>query len=81
MTVIPEAALAAIRESITTVVKKEPSAVTMDSGLAGFRPRPGMMRLQRLQNIIGAGNFGLARRVLDVERLHHAVLDQHGITL
>src|SRR5262245_57061119 len=33
---------------------------------------------ERLQNIIGAGNLRLTRRVLDVEGLHHAVLDQHG---
>ena len=35
-----------------------------------------MTRLQRLQNVIGAGNFRLARRVLDIERFDHAVLDQ-----
>jgi len=31
--------------------------------------------------IIGAGDFGLAGRVFDVEGLHHAVVDHHGIAL
>ena len=34
---------------------------------------------EALQQIVGAGDVGLAGRVLDVERLHHAVLDHHRI--
>src|SRR5690349_17511563 len=36
---------------------------------------------QLLEQRGGAGDVGLAGGVLDVERLHHAVLDQHGVTL
>src|SRR5256885_619898 len=38
-------------------------------------------RSQPLEQILRAGNVDLAGRVLDVERLHHAVLDDHGIAL
>src|SRR6266849_5410759 len=37
--------------------------------------------LQRLQHRVGAGNLDLAGDLLDIERLHRAVLDQHRITL
>src|SRR6266478_2751314 len=35
--------------------------------------------LQALEQIVGAGHVGFAGRVLDVERLHHAVVDHHGV--
>jgi hypothetical protein len=60
--------------------KKEPLTRLAMKRLATLC-RNGRGRLERLQNIVGAGNFRLARRILDVERLHHAVLDQHGVTL
>src|SRR4029077_8918499 len=51
------------------------------------RPRPGSIRgrpapdnaLQLLEKRVGARGFGLAGRFLDIELLHHAILDQHGI--
>src|SRR5438105_1503578 len=38
-------------------------------------------RSQRLEQRGGARDVGLAGRVLDGERLHHAVLDYHAVTL
>jgi hypothetical protein len=61
-------------------LKKEPLTQLAVKRLATLC-RKGREFLQHLQNIVGAGNFRLARRVLDVERLHHAVLDQHSVTL
>src|SRR4051812_9371438 len=37
--------------------------------------------LQALQQILRAGNLRFAGRVLDVKRLHHAVVDHHGVAL
>src|SRR5216683_1864166 len=37
--------------------------------------------LQRLQHCVGAGHLDLAGHLLDIERLHGAVLDQHRIAL
>src|SRR6266851_8874040 len=37
--------------------------------------------LQLLEQGVAAGDLDLARRFLDIELLHHAVLDQHGIAL
>src|SRR3954452_13910620 len=34
-----------------------------------------------LEQRVAAGDLDLARRFLDVELLHHAVLDQHGVAL
>src|SRR5882757_5112996 len=36
---------------------------------------------QLLEQGVAAGNLDLAGRFLDIELLHHAVLDQHGIAL
>src|SRR5215207_7664905 len=43
--------------------------------------RSGKVMSKRLQKIVGAGDVGLAGRVLDVERAHDAVLDHHRIAL
>src|SRR5260370_35288873 len=37
--------------------------------------------LQLLEQSVAAGDLDLAGRLLDIELLHHAVLDQHGIAL
>src|SRR5262245_21369168 len=37
--------------------------------------------LEPLEQILRAGDVGLAGRILDVERLHHAVVDHHGVAL
>src|SRR5690242_18945949 len=37
--------------------------------------------LQSLQQVLRAGDVGLAWRILDVQRLHDAVVDHHGVAL
>src|SRR3954452_9607997 len=37
--------------------------------------------LQTFQQILRAGNLRFARRILDVERLHNAVVHYHGVAL
>src|ERR1700720_1113115 len=39
------------------------------------------LTLYLLEQVVGAGHLGLAGRVLDVDALHHAVIDHHGIAL
>src|SRR5689334_6173426 len=45
------------------------------------RPLPLSESSEALEHCVGAGDFRLAGRFLDVERLHDAVLDQHRIAL
>src|SRR5580692_4626430 len=47
----------------------------------GFQTRPYGVASKRLHQIVGARHFGFARSIFDIERLHHAVLDDHRITL
>jgi hypothetical protein len=35
---------------------------------------------ERLDQVVGAADFGLAGFHLDIERLHHAVVDEHCVT-